>query len=125
MTTDTRLVLTNAVYFNAAWASQFEESDTQDESFNLLDASTVTVPMMAQTEQFKYIDGDGYEAVELFYDAWELSMVIMVPDTGNFSTFEGNLTNDMLSTMLAGMNTTNMNLKMPSESGTMTLGTVL
>ncbi|HHE41021.1 MAG TPA: serpin family protein, partial [Dehalococcoidia bacterium] len=67
----TRLVLTNAVYFNAAWASQFEEADTSDGTFFLLDGNEVTVPMMRQVSHFRYADYGMYEAVELPYDGHE------------------------------------------------------
>ena len=56
----TRLVLTNAIYFNAAWEYPFEEDATYNGSFYLLDGSEVTVPMMRQTESFRYAEGDGY-----------------------------------------------------------------
>jgi len=84
----TRLVLTNAVYFNAAWMYPFDEDATSDGPFYLLDGGEVTVPMMAQTESFGYAEGDGYQALELPYDGGELSMVILLPDSGGFDEFE-------------------------------------
>ncbi len=87
----TRLVLTNAIYFNAAWAEPFEESQTTDGTFYLLDGGQVTVPMMRQTESFGYAEGEGYQVVELPYDGWELSMVILLPQAGAFEAFEGSL----------------------------------
>ncbi len=87
----TRLVLTNAIYFNAAWAHPFELEMTQDGPFHLLDGSQVTVPMMTETASFSYAQGSGYQAVELPYDGWELSMVILLPEAGGFETFEATL----------------------------------
>jgi len=87
----TRLVLANAIYFNAAWAAPFEESQTQDGPFYPLEGGRVTVPMMGQTTMFGYAEGEGYQAVELPYDGWELSMVILLPAEGEFETFEGSL----------------------------------
>ena len=87
----TRLVLTNAIYFNAAWEYPFSEDTTRDGPFYLLDGSEVTVPMMSQTESFGYAEGDGYQAVELRYDGEELSMVILLPDSGHFKEFEESL----------------------------------
>ncbi|MBL7065094.1 MAG: serpin family protein [Anaerolineae bacterium] len=87
----TRLVLTNAIYFNAAWAEPFEPDQTDDGTFHLLDGGQVTVPMMEQMESFGYAEGEGYQAVELPYDGWELSMVVLLPDTGEFEAFEGSL----------------------------------
>jgi serpin B len=87
----TRLVLTNAIYFNAAWANPFEKDATQDGPFTLLDGSQVTVPMMRQTESFGYTRGEGYQAVELPYDGREMSMVILLPDRDGFEPFEDSL----------------------------------
>ena len=88
----TRMVLTNAIYFKAAWRSPFEREDTSDGRFHLIDGGTVDVPMMRQTEDFGYAAGDGYQALELFYYGNEpLSMVILLPDRGRFSQFEESL----------------------------------
>jgi serpin B len=87
----TRLVLTNAIYFNAAWAEPFQEKATRDGTFNLLDGSEVTVPMMRQTTSYLYAEGEGYQAVELPYDGHQLSMVILLPEAGTFADFEGTL----------------------------------
>jgi serpin B len=53
----TRLVLTNAVYFNAAWQYPFNSDMTSDGPFYLLDGSSVNAPMMKQTESFGYAEG--------------------------------------------------------------------
>ncbi len=45
----TRLVLTNAIYFNASWLHPFEESLTQPLPFHRLDGSTVDAEMMWQS----------------------------------------------------------------------------
>ena len=87
----TRLVLTNAIYFNAAWAFPFNASATSDGIFHLINGDEVTVPMMKQTESFGYAEGEDYQAVELPYDVNELSMVILLPESGEFSTFESSL----------------------------------
>ena len=95
----TRLVLTNAIYFNAAWLNPFNEDMTDNGAFHLLDGGEVTVPMMRQTESFGYAVGDGYKAVELPYDGRELSMVILLPNTGEFEEFEGSLDADIMDTI--------------------------
>ena len=87
----TRLVLTNAIYFNAAWQYPFEETATADGLFFLLNGSNVTVPLMRQTESLRYTEGTNYQAVELPYDGRELSMVILLPKAGQFEAFEQSL----------------------------------
>jgi serpin B len=95
----TRLVLTNAIYFNAGWLNPFNEDMTDDGAFYLLDGGEVTVPMMMQSDSFGYAEGEGYQAVELPYDGRELSMLILLPDTGRFEEFEGSLDADLVDTI--------------------------
>ena len=109
----TRLVLTNAIFFNAAWLHPFMESQTKDGAFHLLDGGEVTVPMMRQTAGFGLAKGDGYQAVELPYDGNELSMVILLPDTGQFGRFEDSLDADLVRTITEGLVPTRVDLTMP------------
>jgi serpin B len=109
----TRLVLTNAIYFNAAWAEPFQEAATRDGDFYLLDGSTVEVPLMRQMSGFRYADGDGYQAIELPYDGQELSMVILLPDDGAFEAFEQDLDQDTLAAILDALSFTRIDLTMP------------
>jgi serpin B len=46
---------------------------------------------MRQMESFGYAEGEGYQAVELPYDGHELSMVILLPEAGQFERFDGAL----------------------------------
>jgi serpin B len=94
----TRLVLTNAIYFNAAWAIPFNKEVTYDGDFYLTDDSTITVPMMIPEEgngengeTYSAALGPGYQAVELPYYGGEFSMLIVIPDQGMFSAFEKSL----------------------------------
>jgi serpin B len=109
----TRLVLTNAIYFNAAWQYPFDKNVTSDGDFYTLDGGKVRVPMMRQTETFGYFAGDGYQVVELPYDGRELSMVILLPDQGRFDTFEESLDITQLDTIIPGMPLKDVDLSMP------------
>jgi len=109
----TRLVLTNAIYFNAAWASPFDEDATTEGSFHLIDGDEVAVPMMSQTNAFGYTEGDGYQAVELAYDGNELSMVILLPDSGEFGAFEGGLDFEKISEAVDSIRYQEVALTMP------------
>jgi serpin B len=109
----TRLVLTNAIYFNAAWLNPFGEDMTAGGTFHLFEDGEVTVPMMMQTESFSYAEGDGYQAVELPYDGRELSMVILLPDTGQFEAFEGSLDADVVHSITKNLAYRQVTLTMP------------
>jgi serpin B len=109
----TRLVLTNAIYFNAAWANPFEEQATQEGPFTLLDGSQVTVPMMRQTESFGYAKGEGYQAVELPYDGREMAMVILLPDRDDFEAFEDSLDGDRVQAIIKDLKYQQVALTLP------------
>jgi len=109
----TRLVLTNAIYFNAAWSMPFPEELTEDGPFHLLDGGEATVPMMKQVEPFGYTEGKGYQAVELPYDGRELSMVIFVPEAGEFEAFEDSMDADRVEGILKDLAPRQVALSMP------------
>ena len=106
-------MLTNAIYFNAAWAYPFDDDMTADGPFYLLDGGQVTVPMMKQTESFGYTEGEGYQAVELPYDGGELSMVILLPEAGNFEAFEEGLQAQQACDIISSLQATQIGLNMP------------
>lgn len=109
----TRLVLANAVYFNAAWKYPFEKANTQPRPFTLLDGSRVDVPMMSQTKTMPYARGEDYQAVELPYDGGELSLVLLLPDSGDFKRFEGSLSRDRVEAALKSLQPTPVALTLP------------
>jgi len=109
----TRLVLTNAIYFNAAWEHPFDKKMTADGPFYLLDGGQVIVPMMKQTESFGYTDGKGYQAVELPYDGGELSMVILLPEAGKFEAFEETLNTQQVDAIISSLQPARVALTMP------------
>ena len=109
----TRLILTNAIYFDAAWKYPFAKESTQDGTFNLLDGSTVTVPMMNHEGGYSYSKGTGYQVVELPYDGNEIAMDIIMPDAGQFTAFESAMTADKISGILSGLKNSALDLTMP------------
>lgn len=87
----TRLVLTNAVYLDATWASPFDPNRTEAADFTLLDGSVVSADLMRATLTVPYAEGEGWQAVELPYVGDELAMLVIVPDAGAFSAVEASV----------------------------------
>jgi serpin B len=109
----TRLVLTNAIYFNATWQHPFDAQGTQDGAFYLLDGGQVTVPMMHQTAHLGYASGTAYQVVELPYVGGDMAMDIILPDAGTFAGWAQDLDADALTAILNGMTFTQVELTMP------------
>jgi serpin B len=113
---DTILVLTNAIYFDAAWALPFDEADTRDEPFYLLDGNEEKVPLMHQRDDFLYTEGDGYQAIQLPYENRNIAMMILLPREGRFREIEERLTGDWVQSVVFGFSEHDVILTMPKFS---------
>ncbi len=109
----TRMVLVNAIYFKAAWSYPFNESNTRNRPFHLLDGGSTDVPMMKTQEDFGYAAADGYQAVDLPYVGHELSMTIMLPDKGRFKEFESSLDASLVDRIIADLEEYHVELELP------------
>ena len=112
----TRFVLTNAIYFNAVWSYPFFLKDENKRPFHLLDGGKIEVPMMTadyDEEIFGYSDGKGFQAIELPYRRYssvDASMVIFLPDEGDFREFENSLNSNTLEQVLREFDSDRRNL---------------
>ncbi len=113
ITSDTKMVLVNAIYFKADWLSPFDANDTYDSSFKLLDGSEVTVPMMGQQLYIPYFVGDGYAVAELPYAGESAVMTLLVPDEGRFEEIEAQIDGAMFNEALANLAPADVTLRMP------------
>ena len=109
----TRLALTNAIYFNAAWHNPFQQETTRDRTFHLIGGAAIQTPMMSQTASFDYLRGDGYQAIDLLYQGEEMSMTLLVPDEGKFSQFEAALDAGSVGGILKNIRSERLQLTMP------------
>lgn len=115
VTVDTRLILTNAIYFKAAWNMPFEPEKTATGEFHLIDGGAMSVDMMNQYGiPLPYARGDGYAAVELPYDGEKLSMMVIVPQ--DLEDFESALGADTLQSIISDMQTQLVTLSLPKFS---------
>ena len=90
---DTRLVLTNAIYFKGDWETQFDKAQTKNEVFFLSPAQTATTPLMHREGSFSYFDGGSFQALEIPYKSKELSIIIFLPkDRSGLPALEQSLT---------------------------------
>lgn len=111
---DTRMVLVNAIYFKADWLAKFDANSTGDNPFYLIDGTQVTTKMMHEGMfGVPYLQGDGYQAVELAYAGETAAMDILVPDEGSFEAFESAFNTEKLDQILAGMQPASVALGLP------------
>lgn len=82
VTPDTKLILTNAVYFKANWADSFSKGLTKDEEFHVSSQKTLPLPTMKKTQRFGYFEDPRYQALKLDYRGREMFMLIVLPRPG-------------------------------------------
>ena len=113
ITTTTRLILTNAVYFNAQWLYPFDGGQTADGVFRLWDGQTVSVPMMKREAQLGYAAGNGWKAVEIPYEGEGITMVLILPDYGRFKEVQALLSAGWVDKVVAEFHEKEVCLAMP------------
>ena len=83
LTSLTRLVLVNAIYFYGDWENPFSKVATKPDDFFLADKTRIKVPFMNQRENFKYYEDSKIKAIEIPYKDNKASMVIFLPNKKN------------------------------------------
>jgi serpin B len=77
----TRLILTNAVYFLSNWQKQFDRKLTRPEPFFVRPDRAIDAPLMRRQLYTRYIETDRYRAAEIqFVD--DASMWVLLPREG-------------------------------------------
>lgn len=107
ITPETMAVLTNAIYFRAAWAYMFDSSLTKKSIFYTPEGK-VSAWMMHMDGDFNYWENKDAQILELPYKESNLSMVIFLPKKGNM-----NITLDELMKWRMNLDVAYVNLSLP------------
>lgn len=114
---DTRLVLTNAIYFLGKWQRQFKGADTSDRVFHLAPSQEVRVSSMHQNSRFLYGENDQVQLVALPYLGGGAEMLIVLPrQQDGLAGVEANLDQDQLDTWANSMTEHQVKLWLPKFS---------
>lgn len=109
----TRLVLVNAVSFNAAWLYPFNALNNQANYFTLLDGTLTTKTYMYGSMSIGATEGTGFVAASLPYQDPRLSMVLVVPDPGRFADIEALLDATSFATLMKELTNHKVSLYLP------------
>lgn len=111
----TRMILTNAIYFDAGWKTIFDEAETESRDFNLADGTTVSVPTMHMVSELRQGQGEGWRAVELPYNHDEMAMVAILPAEDR-PDIDLELTPAMIDEVLSSLHEESVDLSLPRFS---------
>jgi len=126
---DTRLVLTNAVYFKADWQDPFEKFMTADGDFHVGGKpETVKTSMMHRTGGVLFMQDDQLQAIEMPYAGDDLAMLVLLPrSVDGLAAVESKLDEPMLGHVVAGLSSTQVAMALPKYkiAQRLALGSVL
>lgn len=111
---DTRLVLTNAVYFKAAWLEQFDADFTKALPFTLRSGERVQVPTMHNWDSYGYWADDDLQVLRMRYADRRYCMEILLPGKGKeLAVARAALAPERLARWTDALKTTYVKLQVP------------
>lgn len=76
---ETKLILTNAVYFKSAWLTIFNKDLTSREKFSKSKKTTLSVPMMKNEGTYNFLSHAQFDLLEIPYRGQDTAMDILLP----------------------------------------------
>ncbi len=116
LTSNTVLVLTNAIYFKGSWLTEFNRSLTKEMDFHPDASTTVRASMMVRADdesRFNYTEADGVQILKMPYSGDKLSMLVLLPKSGTVSSLEKKLTPDKLAQWRGKLDEQRVNVYFP------------
>ncbi len=114
VTQDTRLVLTNAVYFLGDWLFPFPENRTKDVDFHLADGSKKSIPTMKLKKNLPYFSDDSLAMVALPYVGNDLQFMVILPHLKNgLPKIEAGLNSTSLAKNIQAMSSKKVDVWLP------------
>lgn len=114
----TRMVLTNAVYFQGKWQRPFDPKMTKEADFHPDRESSLTVDMMEQVSTFAYMDNESFQLLALPFAKKEerssLACLILLPKKEKaLATVEKMLSQTALSGWIDAFHPESVRVKIP------------
>jgi serpin B len=108
ISSDTEMIITNAIYFKGKWSEQFDPRNTKKEQFYSSNGNINSVDTMYSTMQgYSYAENSNEQIVELPYEGRYLSMYIVLPRENNISDFENRFSLSEYNNLKSSMNSIN------------------
>ncbi|TKR70248.1 hypothetical protein L596_022294 [Steinernema carpocapsae] len=103
ITSDTKVIIVNAMHLASAFMSAFNEENTKEEMFYNEDGSTKEILTMSGTKEGQYFENEEFQLAQLSFEDQGFSFLFMVPKIGTLEELKEKLfaSNSVLSTTLS------------------------
>lgn len=115
ITANTRLVISNAVYFKAPWETKFDPKKSTPGEFQITSGGKRQATFMKAEFEVPYAEAGGVQVVSLPFAGKAQRMVLLLPPAGaqELEKLESSLTQDSLVKMLGQLRPTKVKLGIP------------
>jgi len=117
LSSDTYLVLTNAIYFKADWKYRFRSEATSTKPFYLSDGSEMDydgmMRMRDDERKFNYASNSDVKFLQMYYRNDELSMCIILPKDNDIASIEPKVDHAYLSSLKAAASLEPVDITIP------------
>jgi serpin B len=123
ISSDTRMVLTNAVYFKANWQSEFKPDNTHDGDFHADGKpAVIKASLMNANSRYGYMENASFQAVRLPYVGNDVAMIVVLPKSiDGLPAVEKALDAKLLDTVNAALKPRQVNITLPKFKANQTL----
>ncbi|MGA1977299.1 MAG: serpin family protein [Bacteroidales bacterium] len=112
--TNTVMLLINAIYFKGKWTLEFDPANTMNTSFYKPEGTTVSVPVMSQSSDFKVYNGGSFILGEFPYGQGNFVMDVILPTAQDgIGAFIPSLTQSAFNGWINQLSSQKVDLSMP------------
>lgn len=109
----TRLVIANALHLKGAWQCPFKTTSTREGDFELANGAHQRMPMMVQTDSYRYAENADLQAVAVTLQGAEMSLLLLLPRAGKFARVEASLDAAFFYRLIGDLQLYGVRLRMP------------
>ncbi len=113
---DDRMLLINAICFDAKWEQPYSDYSVQDAEFTRADGSKQTVQMM-YSQEHTYYEGEDFTGFAKYYEGRQYKFVAILPDADtSLDDFMAGMTGEKLAAILGSASYPKVNAGLPKFS---------
>jgi len=110
----TRMVLTNAIYFNGGWMFPFDIAATSSSLFHTSSQESIKTDFMHQTRSYPYYEDEEIQAISLPYKNNRMALMVILPRSiEGWRMISQVLNYERINLVISGMGTREVQLALP------------
>lgn len=112
--TDTRLIISNAIYFIGKWGDEFDKRFTKSDDFYSINKEKSEVDFMNKTEYLEYYENTDFQFISKPYEGYDKSFCIILPkNRSGLIDIENIFSNTTLDTIINNTDHLKVKLSIP------------